>query len=521
MIKAGNSRSGDPILFVNGRSIHSTYNPVKEADNFIKTQCYTKQINRFILIGPGIGYLKKSLKRKFPSAELLSLHMDIKILQNTFKIDNDWVYGDNTKLKKLLYDFIPDFLLSTTSLLKWLPCTECFPDRLVEIEKIVQQFFLERKGSLFTTAGFGRKWFSNTYKNYVFSNNIYKINNITSPVFIAASGPSLKDSFHFLKKYSNKIILAALPSSLRALKTASIIPDFVIHTDPGFWAKEHLKYLPDKKVPIIMPLTSAFILESDNPIILLNQGSEIENYFLSNDTVKIKSHGTVAGSAYLYFRSITNQSIIFLGLDFSFSDIKEHVSPHSFDIIYTGKQNRLNGYLNLLYNKKQNNFKLSVNNKTTTAFSTYAGWFNTERKFINTFRYKSTNIKTKSLKDINLNDLITIVPKVNKNDIILTKSDKQDIKYRLKIYQFFLNHILNLLEQYHKNINTINSLEILELFSKQSLLLEIFQYCSYVDILELSKFYTTDLYKSKEILNNIYLNSKNYIIQFQKRLNYE
>ena len=111
------------------------------------------------------------------------------------------------------------------------------------------------------------------YDNH-FNNNVYEINNISSPVFIAASGPSLKESFPFLKRYSDRIILAALPSSLRALKSESIIPDLVIHTDPGFWAKEHLKYLPDKKIPIIMPLTSAFVPETDNPIILFNQGTE-------------------------------------------------------------------------------------------------------------------------------------------------------------------------------------------------------------------------------------------------------
>ncbi len=521
MIKTGNSQSGDPILYVNGRSIHSKYNPVKEADNFIKTQFYSKQIDRFILLGPGIGYLKQSLKRMFPNAELLSLHMDLKILQNSIKIGKDWTYGDKTNLKKLLYDFIPDFLLSNTSLLKWLPCTKCFPDRLVEIENTIQQFFLERKGSLFTTAGFGRKWFTNTYNNYVFNNNIYEIINITSPVFIAASGPSLKESFPFLKKYNDKITLAALPSSLRALKSVSIIPDFVIHTDPGFWAKEHLKYLPDKKIPIIMPLTSAFISEIDNPIILFNQGSETENYLLADNRICINSHGTVAGSAYLFFRKITNNPIIFLGLDFSYSDIREHAAPHSFDIIYNSKQNRFNGYLNLLYTKKQNHFKLSVKNKTTTAFSTYAGWFNTEREFVNTFRYKSTKIQTKSLKNIHLDEIISIIGENSKYDIILKKSDKQDITERLKSYHLFLKYIVNLLEQYHKNINTLNSREILELFSKKSLLLEIFQYCSYVDILKLSKIYTTDLYKSKEILNNIYIKSKDFIKQFQKRLNYE
>jgi len=521
MIKINKALTGDLIIFINGRSIHSKYNPVKEADNFIKSKKYSKEINRFIVIGSGIGYIKQSLNNIFPNAEILSLHMDKLIYQNAFKIGHNWTYGDKTSLKDILYDFVPDFLLSTTRIIKWLPCTNYFPNRLIEIEKKIQQFFLERKGSLFTTAGFGRKWFLNTYNNYVFNNNIYDIINIPSPVFIAASGPGLQESFDFLKNIKNKIILAALPSSLRALKYASIIPDFVIHTDPGFWAKEHLKYLPDKKIPIIMPLTSAFIPKIDNPIILFNQGSETENYFIADNRICINSHGTVAGSAYLFFRKITNNPIIFLGLDFSYSDVQEHVSPHSFDIIYASKQNRINGYLNLLYNKKENHYNLSVKNKTTTAFSTYAGWFNTENSLVNTFRYNPSNVKTKSLKDINMADINKILSKYKQNDIILKKYGKGNIKEKLKNYNVFLDYIVNLLDQYQVNIYTLNSLEILELFTKQSLLLEIFHYFSYVDILKLSKFYTTDLHKSREIMNNIYLNSKEVIKQFQKRLNYE
>jgi len=517
MIRTDKSLTGDLILFINGRSIHSKYNPVKEADNFIKSKNYAKETNRFIVIGSGIGYIKQSLNRMFPNAKLLSLHMDTQIFKNTFKIENNWTYGDKISLKKLLYDFVPDFLLSTTSLIKWLPCTDCFPNRLIEIEKIIQQFFLERKGSLFTTAGFGRKWFSNAYNNFIFNNNIHEISKITSAVFIAASGPSLNQSFSFLKKYRNRIILTALPSSLKALKYESIIPDFVIHTDPGFWAKEHLKYLPDKNIPIIMPLTSAFIHKTDNPIILFNQGSEIEKYLLPNKTISTDPHGTVAGSAYLFFRKITNNPIIYLGLDFSFSDIKEHVSPHSFDIFYSTKQTRISSYLNLLYEKMEKYLKTSINSKTTTAFSTYAGWFDTERKLDNTFRYKSSIIKTKSMQDINLDEILKIVGIYNKN-IILNKSGKVDLAERLKIYHNFLKYILNILEQFYKNINNITTLEILELFSKQSLLLDIFQYCSYVEIIELSKLYETNLFKSKKILYNIYLNSKIFIQQYQNRL---
>ena len=140
MIKTGRSRSGDPIIFVNGISIHSKYDPSKEAENFVKSQSYPHNINRFIIIGPGIGYINQSIKKIFPNAMLLSLHMDKQILNASMNNGISWAYNEKLSLKKVLENFVPDFLLSTTSIIKWLPCTECFPDRIIQIEKTIQQF---------------------------------------------------------------------------------------------------------------------------------------------------------------------------------------------------------------------------------------------------------------------------------------------------------------------------------------------------------------------------------------------
>ena len=57
------AQSGELTLFINGKAIHSLYNPAAEADTFLKKQIVTNIPKIFILIGPGLGYLKKSISR--------------------------------------------------------------------------------------------------------------------------------------------------------------------------------------------------------------------------------------------------------------------------------------------------------------------------------------------------------------------------------------------------------------------------------------------------------------------------
>lgn len=510
MFTTEKARSGKLTLYLNGKSIHSRYDPVSEALAFIKQQNFKNKPYLFILIGPALGYLKILINEIYPQAKILSLHMDKNIYDLSIKIGDNWYYGSKTSLSVKLSAFIPDFQLLETAIIKWFPCTQYFPEQTSNIESIIHQFFLERKGSIYTTGNFGRTWLRNINLNILTKRKLLSINIFKSIIIIAASGPTLNDSISLLKKNRKKYILAALSSALSALNNSDIIPDFIFHSDPGFWAKEHLKSVNNNKIPIIMPLTASYYSKIKNPLILINQYSYIENQLLDNNFYNIPAHGTVAGTAYLFFRQLTNNPIIFTGLDLCYMDIKEHVTPHKFDVIYDIKQNRLNGSLNFLYTKLQAN-------ENYKAFSTYTGWFNNKSRLSNCYRLNASDVKTNGMKNINSDQFLNML-KNNKNNFISLRNNSN-----LSISNFinFLKIILFNLQEFESKIGSMNVESILTFFTSKSLLLEIFQYLAYFDIIELSHNYRTDPDKSKIILANIYLKSFTYISSMIERNNYE
>lgn len=507
------ARSGELTLFINGKAVHSIYNPAAEADTFLKRQIFTNIPRIFILIGPALGYLKKSVANLYPDAHLLSIHLDEWIFEKSDKTGDYWIYNNKLDLAGKLSLTIPDFLLSETAVIEWHPCSKHFPDRTNFVKKLIKQFFQERKGTIVTTGRFGRKWIRNAYYNYLKQNNFVKFNSINLPVIVAASGPSLKESISILRNKRNKYILAALPSSLSALNTANLRPDFIFHTDPGFWANEHLKYIQDTNIPVIMPLTSSFNSNIKNPVVYINQGSFIENLLLKKMFLHVPAHGTVAGTAYLFLRKITNYPIIFLGLDFKFSDILEHVTPHSFDILYNIKQNRFDGYLNILYEKQQ----MSM----TKALITYSGWFDSKTRISNAYRFNPTDISTNGLISIDLKKLFTLLSSTGKEEESHILVNESYLAFNKNTLINVLKNLIVLLDRFKLGIPSISSDEISSFFINSNPVAELFQYTAYSDILKLTNYYRTDLDKSRDILNRIFSEAETFINGLLKRSNYD
>jgi hypothetical protein len=516
-----NTKSGQLTLRINGKYVHSRYDPISEAKSFLDKQSFKRKPYIFILIGPGLGYLKSSVTDTYPESKILSIHVEKKIYKLSLNIGLNWYYEEKKNLRTVLNNFVPDFQLTETAVIKWLPCTDLFPERTEAIEQIIQQFFLERKGTIFTTGSFGKKWIRNIYFNYISNRKLVSIKNINSTILIAASGPSLSSSFNLIKSNRKSFLLAALPSSLMALNNSGIIPDLIFHTDAGFWAKEHLKYIPNKSIPIIMPLNSSFDSNIENPLIFINQGSIIENLLINDRFLTIPPHGTVAGTAYLFFRKITKSPIIFLGLDFCSLDIISHVKPHSFDVLIDQKQNRNNGILNLLFERNNIFTNYNIKRNTSEAYTIYSGWFNDKSKISNSYRFNGSKIETKGLMDINSDDIIKLIGKNNNYfDIQKNYIDTNNTHTNFNI-NILLNKYLDLLEEFKSDINNYTEITIQKYFSQYSILIELMQYISYAEVLELSHYYRVDLKKSKNILFKIHMKCFTFISSFLGREQYE
>jgi len=367
---------------INGLSLHSKYDPPREAKRYLSSLSLSPQTGIFILLEPGAGYLSRELLLRFPHALVLEIHCDSRfhctdISQTLFS----WSPGSGESLRSFLSSHISEYDLGIIQIIEWQPANKIFGKEYVGIQHMVQSFLQEKRSVVHTTGKFGHRWIKNIFRNIL---NLPPLISFPSPsnmpILIAASGPSLERAIPLIKTNRNRLSLWSLPSSLSLFNNHGIQPDFVFHTDPGFYATYHLRFTQDEPPPLLSPLNAAHPPRARKQI-LLNTHSPVETFLidlLSLPCIPSTSHGTVAGSAFYTALSLNPPLILFAGLDLAFQDILAHCRPHTFDHLLVSKIDRYSSITELYYRRSPriSPFSNSSGNKQQNfSLSRYAEWF--------------------------------------------------------------------------------------------------------------------------------------------------
>ncbi len=488
---------------INGISIHSSYSPEKEAQKFLSRQGIAPGSYYFLIIGPGKGYLYKEIKNMFPGSIIVSLYLDKSIYSISDKMGYSWYYGSPTPLKLFLSEIIDDFALPIIRLIEWYPCIKAFPSNSKEVISGVQQFLIERNASIITTVNFGMRWLRNSFINFTNQSHFTYIDKIDKPVLIAASGPSLSYSLNLLMENRNRVFLIALPSSLHVLQHVNLKPDLIINTDPGFWNILHFMRYPYHDIPVAMPLTASFN-KLQNPVFLINQNTYIEKILLQTlkiPSISLPSNGTVAGSALSLANKLTSFPVIFAGLDFSYDDIHEHVTPHTFDTLIETEQSRLSPLLSILYSRKIGNV-LPGNIRQNRAFNTYAAWFNHSGFSNKLYRLNPSETELSSFKNIDNNDFIKIINSPSKSlSITGDKYKIYDKKELINAAADTIEFFINLLNETRRSVSGIKTIyDYYNFFNNNKIILELMELTSFQELLNgIIKVSSGKFFSKKEI----------------------
>lgn len=76
------------------------------------------------------------------------------------------------------------------------------------------------------------------------------------PVFLAAAGPSLDHAIPIIRRYRERIFLAAVDTAGRTLMDSGIRPDLLILVESQFWISEAFIGLRDSRIPVLADLTA-------------------------------------------------------------------------------------------------------------------------------------------------------------------------------------------------------------------------------------------------------------------------
>ncbi|AEF86956.1 conserved hypothetical protein [Treponema primitia ZAS-2] len=375
--------SGFPTIFIGDLVLHSRYNPLVEAERYINSLNFRDGVRFFIFLEPGLDYAVHALRKKFPQACILVLHISAFFTRNTIATaatgevcssngvtgSADAVWGPDSAetVQQFLENHIPDTEASSVAVVEWRPSQAAFGEAYLRLLADTAEFIKRVDANKRTVAAFGRRWFMNTLKNIRLLKRVPQYPTLSMPLVICGAGPSLEEVIPLIKerKKNGSVFILAASSSVSALLAADLIPDLILSTDGGNWALLHLyealrgelcckrrSFLGEQDRcqgwagPVFTASLSAALPSQFEslPWLPISDGSLWQNLLLENTALpfaKLPQRGTVTATALDLAFMLTRGPVYIAGMDLANSGLRTHARPYSFDRLLEEQGSRL------------------------------------------------------------------------------------------------------------------------------------------------------------------------------------
>lgn len=456
-----NAKNGSLTCSIDGKFLHSKYNPQKEAENFVQNSNIQKNPSYIVITEPCISYAAAKIKEIYKNSKIAAIRYSHEFDSYNSEFDFVFYATDENQAKNIssaLINKIGGKNLLNSAFLQWLPAANVFLELNKKVWDEIKSAVEYSRATLFTDSFFSKRWFLNSIKNLVLTENFYQLNRTNLPVVVAASGRSLEKCLPHLKKTRENFFLIGLSSATEVLLKNKIFPDVVLSTDGGFWAKKHLEPLKKHpEIPVALAIEAdcpAFLLKK-NPIILLKYCDGFSKKILDAlnlDFDIAERNGTVSGTAVVLATKLTEKNTYVCGLDLHSSKGFQHTMPNALEIFNTKKDNKISG-------AELRAAKLEFN---SGSLKIYENWFSDEKRNFNgkifrlseNFCFKN-NLNT--VKDVNFD---FFYKNEGKN-----KKSTETIKKINVGKKFFAEKILNFIEEKSKTEEWLNEFFCAETFA--------------------------------------------------------
>ncbi len=214
-----------------------------------------------------------------------------------------------------------------------------------EVRSIVKRNQRKNEINAATLKKFGKLWCRNSLKNIEQLKNCAGISPLEGktdgsvPFLILGAGPSLETVLPHIKELQKRTVTVCVETALHSLLRVGIQPDFILLTDPQFWAYRHIAGLvaPDS---ILITEVSAYPSVFRFPcrrILLCASQFPVGQYFENKLTLKpgdLGTGGSVASCAWNFAFFCGAKEIYTAGLDLAFPNKQTHIKGSSAEQTY-------------------------------------------------------------------------------------------------------------------------------------------------------------------------------------------
>jgi hypothetical protein len=344
--KIEKSRNGLDIITIDGKLIHSKFQPEQEASNF-----KIDGKNVIAVFGIGIGYHITNIVSNNPES--------IIIVYDPFE-DIRELYlkkyaGKNIPMKAFFLSKIDegeifDIFEKTGFLFEGKICfysnpgyKNLFPVEEVRFQEAIKKNIEIFSQNIMTESAFLHMW----TKNFIYNSRSFGkyplINFVKNKLddnlaVIACAGPGLDGEIPSIKKNRDMITLFAVDTAIKPLFKNNITPDFVVSLDGQYHSFDDFIKDESEETCYIFDVVSCpqatrlvknkFFTVTDN----IFKNSMVELFFKHNNikAEKIQTGGTVADYTLDICEKLGFKNIYFAGLDLSFPDLTTHCKNSPF-----------------------------------------------------------------------------------------------------------------------------------------------------------------------------------------------
>lgn len=462
-----------------GIRLHSAYNPEREALNSI-TQKDILDKETVVFFGCGLGYhiiqlAEYILNQKSPQTKtnkivliepnpeyffaslsfldwtsvfqiqklILAINCPTESIISLLEDSNHISIGDEGVSNSFFFD-IPAFTIHSKTYFD-------------TIRTIIQRNKSKNEINAATYKKFANLWIKNSKKNLEYIQKCRTVNqflqerekksNNNNDCLIIAAGPSLEQILPFIKQLQQRLTIICVETALHALLRFNIQPDFILITDPQYYAYKHLASFSSPESTLICPISvypSVFRFNCKE-ILLCSDFFPISEFFEKQyeEFGNLGAGGSVASSAWNFAQLLQAKNIYLAGLDLSFPIKQSHIKGSSAEqnfLINSTKTTSLDNFnCNSIFSANPK-YGFSYDGQkvlTDSRMLMFAWWFESriascpETK---TYSLCKSSLKIPGVEYIDVSEIIKLPQNNKENKLISENINKIDFDNIKKIY---------------------------------------------------------------------------------------
>jgi len=366
--------------------LHSSYDPEREAKKIVGTALGERRPTLVILGGACLDYLTIEVRARFPGAMILSLqYSELFRGKELTKAGAIRYPADPSSIESFLDTFIDEDAISGIAFIEWPAAAKAFPEEARATAKTLRRVLDRLSASAATIKNSGKQWIRNAARSFLLVESLAlppaEKTCPTTPIVVAAAGPSLDEALEVLLPFQEEIHLIAVSSALSCCLARGFKPDLVVATDGGYWSRSHLypfaredgeKFQAEERgiharsslsasqsapfSTLASPLSAlpSAALSSRIALLPIDQKAfpESELTCFLGSSIAIPSGGTVVHTALRLATAWTQGPIVLAGLDLAARGIRAHASAHAFESMLLSTAGRLSPFESLAYSRE-------------------------------------------------------------------------------------------------------------------------------------------------------------------------